>query len=498
MHPKWIYVLLTCGYSSALLAQAPHDQPYQTEFDQFEQTIERGFTRFTDSIDLQFARLLSEAWNPFSLENGISFPSNPDKPSTQPHSEGETVIAPQFAIEEIQVTLPDLKEEAREAHQWQVRSPATNDVAPPKVKETAWSVNFYGTRLSVNASTIPGFQIDKPYNKSIPKAWKRLSQWDFRSVLRQINQQALQLNTANWGFFKIAESVAKAMLPNQEDKQVLLTCFLLNKAGIKARLAYDQNRLYLLAASRQEIFEWNFLRMDGQKYYILSHDHGKSGRQKIIYTYRMDYPGTRYRLDFTQTKPPRLHFKPGTRTISFSWEGKIYRKTLAYNQALVQFYQDLPPLGFKTSLASTLSEKSLLGFQQLLDPILESMPTDERVNFLLYFVQEAFPYRTDEEQFGKEKYFYPEEVLHFPYADCEDRSALFACLVREFTRQEVIGLVFPGHVATAVSIPGKKDGSFITHNGKNYWICDPTYRGASVGQCMPRFASAKVDLLVLR
>ena len=43
-----------------------------------------------------------------------------------------------------------------------------------------------------------------------------------------------------------------------------------------------------------------------------------------------------------------------------------------------------------------------------------SMGEDEKVNFLLAFVQKAFAYKTDEEQFGHERYFFVEESLYFP------------------------------------------------------------------------------------
>ena len=46
------------------------------------------------------------------------------------------------------------------------------------------------------------------------------------------------------------------------------------------------------------------------------------------------------------------------------------------------------------------------------------------VNRLLRFVQTAFEYKTDEDQFNTENYLFPLETLHYPYSDCEDRSAL--------------------------------------------------------------------------
>ena len=71
----------------------------------------------------------------------------------------------------------------------------------------------------------------------------------------------------------------------------------------------------------------------------------------------------------------------------------------------------------------------------------------EFVGILLNFVQTSFDYQTDEEQFGREKYFYPEEILAYPFCDCEDRAAFFARLVRNLTGLEVVGLDYPGPVS---------------------------------------------------
>ena len=74
----------------------------------------------------------------------------------------------------------------------------------------------------------------------------------------------------------------------------------------------------------------------------------------------------------------------------------------------------------------------------------------DAVNVLLRFVQTGFSYLTDSEQFGREKFMFPEETLSYPYSDCEDRSFLFAYLVSSLLGLDVIGLDYPGHVATAV------------------------------------------------
>ena len=116
------------------------------------------------------------------------------------------------------------------------------------------------------------------------------------------------------------------------------------------------------------------------------------------------------------------------------------------------------------------------------------------------FVQTAFDYKTDEQQFGYEKYFYPEEVIAYPYSDCEDRSALFAWLVSNYTDAKVVGLQYEGHLATAVCFGEDTDieGDMFSYAGKRYYVCDPTYINASIGMTMPQFKDKMPKIIKMK
>ena len=87
-------------------------------------------------------------------------------------------------------------------------------------------------------------------------------------------------------------------------------------------------------------------------------------------------------------------------------------------------------------------------------------------------------------------------MIAYPFCDCEDRAVFFACLVRHLTGVEVIGLHYPGHMATAVcfgelNVPGDT----FTVKGKKYVVCDPTYINASIGMTMPQFRAVKPEIV---
>jgi hypothetical protein len=102
-------------------------------------------------------------------------------------------------------------------------------------------------------------------------------------------------------------------------------------------------------------------------------------------------------------------------------------------------------------------------------------------------VQTAFDYKTDDQQFGKEKYLMLEETLYYPSSDCEDRSILFSYLIRNLLKLKVIGLDYPGHIATAVNFNSDFAGESINFNGNKFIVCDPTFINADAGMEMPQF-----------
>jgi len=158
---------------------------------------------------------------------------------------------------------------------------------------------------------------------------------------------------------------------------------------------------------------------------------------------------------------------------------------------VIDFYNNYPQTDYEVYFDASLSPEARYSLLNNLKPIIEGKSEVEAVNILLRFVQTAFEYENDETQFGREKPFFAEETLFYPYSDCEDRSVLFAYLVRNLLGLKVIGLDYPGHIATAVNFSTDIKGDFVEHKSEKYIICDATFINANLGQCMPRLQNVK-------
>ena len=183
----------------------------------------------------------------------------------------------------------------------------------------------------------------------------------------------------------------------------------------------------------------------------------------------------------------------GSRKVSFRHEGNQYDFDFKYNRTAIEYFSDFPQASLEVyfnSVPTTLAKESMI---ENLKPAVENMTEADALAFLLKFIQVAFPYKIDDEQFGREKVFFPEEMLHYPYSDCEDRSILFAYLVTNLLGNPVIALDYPEHVATAVSTSTSMGGDYYVFQNQKYIVCDPTYINAPVGMAMSQFASVKAD-----
>ena len=166
----------------------------------------------------------------------------------------------------------------------------------------------------------------------------------------------------------------------------------------------------------------------------------------------------------------------------------------------MDFYATLPCVSFAVYGQAALDPVFLKSVERQLAPALQGMTQEAAINYLLHFVQYAFQYKTDEEHFGYEKWFFAEETIASSYSDCEDRSILFTQLVRHLLKMPIVLVYYPGrHLATAVRFSNTDTtGDYITVDGTKYLLCDPTYIGADLGMGMPQLMGIPIEIIKLK
>jgi|GEM_PF-3733222 len=293
-------------------------------------------------------------------------------------------------------------------------------------------------------------------------------------IIHQLLLDKKRFNINDWGFIELTRILSEEIFDKRND-QIFFSWLILMKSGYDIKLTRSNKDLIIFYAVFQEVYDTEYMIINNKRYYCL---HGESSPS--VMTYKEDFNYTTYPIDLSIHNTPNLDENLEKRMYEFSYKRKRHVIALHLDNSLNEYYKNYPNCDLNIYFNSPVSETLKDELFRELHPIIKDMTAVEKVNFLLFFVQNVSGYKTDFEQFYKEKYLFPDEFLFHDYSDSDDRSIFFSTLVSIFLDAPVIGLKFKNHIATAVSID-KAKGRSVSFSGMIYYIADPTYKNTTIG-----------------
>lgn len=279
-----------------------------------------------------------------------------------------------------------------------------------------------------------------------------------------------RLNLNDWGLLLLAQKLASAIEPNITNEQSALTVKLMNTLHYDLRLGRTGRHLHTMVHTNYQLYNTPYMEADGKHYYAIGLESVQNG---TIYSYDKKPADAVNPIDMRLRKSPLV----------------------GGDRDLIDFFADYPLTHIYVPATAAVSDK--LASQMEHFNFANKKDTIACLNQLLAYVQ-SFEYKSDLEQFGHEKYFFCEEMYYYPGSDCEDRAILFSQMVRRLFGLDVVLLDYPNHVTTAVRLPTESTtGHYITLQEGRYYLCDPTFRGAKVGQLDNRFHGQKAKAIRL-
>jgi hypothetical protein len=367
-----------------------------------------------------------------------------------------------------------------------------------KANNLITELNFYGASFPYYYNDKLRVGIEGELNREkIAAYWKNLSAADYNSTLAQALHYKEKLNVNDWGYCELLFKYSKAVQNSSIDESYLFTWFMLVKSGYLVRIGYEGERVALLIATDNILYGLPYFYPEGSKQtlYSISLENNIKPLTGNLFIYKDDYPGSSELFDLSIKETPTISSSFAKKTLEFNIGGVDYTIPISYDKSAIDFFEYYPQTNLNVYFSAPMSNDASGKLLDELNALIKGKDEVDAANFLLHFVQYATEYKIDEEQFKREKPFFPEESLHYEYSDCEDRAVLFSYLVTNLLGLEVIGIDYPDHVATAVCFTSKVNGRFVEHKGKRYIICDPTYLGAGVGVCMPEYINVKSDII---
>ena len=504
-------LLLAVLFALPVMAQSSFDkfkQQQQQQYKQFSDDKQAEYDAMRKRMNDEYADLMRKTWD--------AFPTHPaDKPKQeknvkpQVYQEPEPVPQPQPKTEPQPAPKPE-PAPAPKPKEIPVQpevvvvpkpAPAPEPIAPVKPKDEIptkrVTISYYGTLISISFPADDNLKIKAIKENDIANAWNVLSEKKYDIAVKTALDARKANDLCDWAYMNVLQLATEKQY-GKTNEAVLMQAFLMSQSGYKIRLAMAAGKLYMLVTSQYEIYNMNYITLDGKKFYIIG-DMGNAQYQ--ICKSKFDKEQS---LSLQIARLPKLSEEQTAKRTLTSRKGVT--AAVSVNKNMIDFLGAYPAAcingDFTTRWAAYANTPLDKSCQDALYPVLRktvaNLTERDAVGVILNWVQTAFKYGYDDQIWGGDRPFFAQETLYYPQSDCEDRAILFSRLVRDILGLNVVLLYYPGHLASAVAFNNEAKGDWLTYNNRRYIICDPTYENAPVGATMPGMDNTKAKVIVLK
>ncbi|GEM_PF-452467 len=503
-HAILLFFLLT-GITNLSIAQIDQDDPfkkmdqeYKARMDRMNQDYEATMKRMQEEYDarlkkmnLAFKRYLKKGFTEVEQTEAAVKPVEVPKPIKQPtyKPDKNIQVKPQDKLEPVATPEP-VPAPAPVKPDVVIADAAAYSISPIfRVPEEA---NPYASDINIDFFGSPAnLKVDKRMRSltlsSVKPAafanyWDDFSEQYYQLYIESLVSYAEDKNLNDWGIYQLIDKTSK-QLHTTANGRVMWTWAMLNQAGYQAKIGYSGNSVYLLLPFMQEVYEKPYYSIEGSNFYLMN---GKKGIRNMM-TYKQNFDGATKKVDLHL--PFALNFTDPANTVvrKTTLPNETEALKLTMDKTVMAFLASYPQTVNTVYLNAAMSVSIKEDLYEYLTPRLAGKSETQAVSYLLNYLHNSFEYKTDRDQFNKEKMFFPDEIFYYPYSDCEDRVVLFTRLVNEVLGLDAIALTYFSHMAAAVSFAEPVEGYSILVDGRRYTITDPTYINAPIGSVMPEY-----------
>jgi hypothetical protein len=449
-------------------------------FAEFKQTQAESYSKYKDARDNAFNSYLKEEWKGYKAYMTPPMYEEPKPKSITPKLEQKAPdVGPIVRIE-----IP--------------KKPFIQKATIPKKelkkeKQKGIVFGFFGSKLIFTRDKkIQNVNFYPQNQMGISNFFTLLASSNYTTTLDEIKRYKREFNLNDWGVYLLVTKLSQKVYHKQNEAKIY-KWFLLNKLSYNVKIALSESKnIYLLHYSKDIIYATPRYNFNGKYYYIIT----KYNKKNIenIYTYGKNYPDADKALNFKLNRLPNFQKDMGVKKVSFRDYGKDYSASYSYNKNIIDFMNTYPQVDYKVYFNAPVEFVTYSELAKDIKRYTDGKKISEAMNFVLRFVQKAFKYERDEDQFGHEKVMFAEETLYYNASDCEDRAILFSYLIKKLFGISVVGVKYSDHMSTALYIPLKGDSVMVGRY--KYIMADPTYINANIGQEMPKYRNIQPEYFI--
>ena len=445
---------------------------------QYADSLKQSYDEFRRQANEQYAQFMRERWESFQAVKGDPKPELPEP--LQPFKfDGDKPIP------ELPNPIPYKP----------IPTPAPDPIQPikrPDVPQPSQVPNMnkftftcFGTPCEVQLDNSLRFKLKDISENSVADAWLELSTEYIDLLLADCLDLREEMVLGDWGYYCLLHDLTNAFLGKGTDEATLMQVYLLAQSGYKVRIGHKNGHIVTLLAFDGTVYEQSGVRIEGERFCIIGNN--ESGK---IHLFNRKFSDNERVMSLRMTSPPKFAFIPNKSRTYTSRRYPDMIVTFSTNKNLTDFYNGYPYCDWTYYAWAGLSDDVKEKLYPMLRKSIEGESQIGAANRIINFVQTAFEYKTDQNQFGCERPLFGDETFFYPYSDCEDRAILFSILIRDLLGLDVVLLHYTDHLATAVHYTEKLGGDCFEFEGKTYYVSDPTYMDAFVGFCMPQYKNA--------
>lgn len=363
------------------------------------------------------------------------------------------------------------------------------------------SVSFLGDTLQFEIPRTLLGRLGKPTSEQYKVLKNKMLKSSNDDLIVQLRRFCADCSLCDWGRYLLVRAVSEAAYPaTMSNEKIALQIFLLGEMGFDARAALSGEQLVMLLPFDGTVYERGYIKIGGERFYIFEYVSTPNGYIPIV----EPRDTTRRPLSIeigVGISSPRVVQVALPRWSAYLGEEISVPISLARIE-LMRSYPTTEKAPFhRAEIARPLAETLLASLNKHIDTLSEL----SAAQFLLGLIQRGFDFTSDSDLFGRHKQMTIEESLFYGRNNCKDRTLIFAWLVDELLDLPTVLVDYQvdpqvenvGHVACGVEFSPSVAGTFITHRGHRFTICDPSYIDAPVGYAMPRYARWPMSVMEL-